>query len=193
MLWPLLIPFFTCKAECFLQKKCSQNECVPFSRAKPFISSWCNYPKNMVNIYIIIILPLMILIYWYYVFSPTQMSTGLLSVSGLQICPYGHMPVSHFFISVFPNLENLESSSIINIPLRTFFHKEKYYVSNTSLSDKKTCTTSKCKVFEPLQLWEGDMCSKLMVWWMCSLFWEDQINQRVLLDGKYGDNLHQRK
>lgn len=58
-------------------------------------------------------------IYWYNIFSPIQMNAGLLSVFGLQMCPYGHMPVSHIFM--FPNLENLESTSIINIPLSIFF------------------------------------------------------------------------
>lgn len=61
-----------------------------------------------------------------------------ISVFGLKMCPYGHMPVSYFFITVFPNLENLESSSIINIPLSIFSHKEKYNVCNTSLSDEQT-------------------------------------------------------
>lgn len=57
----------------------------------------------------------------------------------------------------------------------------------------KHIQTQKYNSFKPSQLWEGDMCGKLMVWWMCSLFWEEQIKQRILLHGKYGDNLHQSK
>lgn len=62
------------------------------------------------------------------------MYAGLLNVSGLQMWPYGFLCC--FFFSVFPNLEDLKSSSIITIPL-AFFHKEKYKVGNTSSSENE--------------------------------------------------------
>lgn len=166
MSWPLLIPVFTWKADCFLQKECSQNERVPFSQAKPFISSWCNCIKSMVNntvnIYIIIILPLITRIYWYNIFTPIQMNAGLLSVFGLQMCPYGHMPVSYFLITLFPNLENLESSSIINIPLSNFFSIKKNVLVTPSCQMNKHIQVQNAR-FLNLHSYGREIC--VASWW----------------------------
>lgn len=67
--------------------------------------------------------------YWYNVFFPIHMYARLLHASGLGMWPYGFLCC--FFFSVFSNLEDLESSSMITIPL-AFFHKEKHKVGNTS-------------------------------------------------------------